>query len=146
MILSAAYIELKTEGNLELEVMIQKFKAPTMIKNRDLGLFGVVTTLDDGRWLCSYVSIEDKDKLPLDNDYVRAEVLESGYVLKPIKGEDGKDSTFVTYILQLDPKGWIPLWAVNATAGEQAKVLANMRNSLVEKYRNEEKQEEEEES
>jgi len=134
MLTSAVYLELKTEGTYDLEVMYQKYQSPPMIKNRDLALFGVVVKLEDGRWLCSYTSIEDEKKLPLDSNFVRAEVLESGYVLKPIKGEDGQDSTFVTYIVQLDPKGWIPTWAVNATATEQAKVLANMNSSLKERF------------
>eukprot|EP01088_Endostelium_zonatum_P005902 TRINITY_DN178_c0_g1_i1.p1 TRINITY_DN178_c0_g1~~TRINITY_DN178_c0_g1_i1.p1 ORF type:complete len:243 (-),score=64.67 TRINITY_DN178_c0_g1_i1:84-812(-) len=114
-------------------VLWQKFNAPTMIKNRDLTLFGKSAFLPDGRWAVGFKSIVDPKKLPEDPAFVRGELAESGFVLRKVE-VDGKEATEVTYIVQLDPKGWIPTWAVNQTAGEQSKVVVNMKQELATRY------------
>merc|ERR1712146_302258 len=46
--------------------------------------------------------------------------------MKP--SEDG--NTIVAYVVQIDPKGWIPTAIVNAVAKKQPLVLAKMREFL----------------
>ena len=56
------------------------------------------------------ISIET-DLVPVEDGYVRGQLLHSGWVLDPFGGEDKE--TFCTYVLALDPKGWAPSWLVN---------------------------------
>jgi len=125
MFIDGKHIEKKTEGDIDYEIVMQQYRSPPMIANRDVALFGVIKFLEDGRWVAAYKSVVT-DKIPVDPNYVRAEVMASGFVMKLL----GEDLVEVTYVVQMDPKGWLPTWAINATAAEQAKVVANMRTVL----------------
>ncbi|XP_046841687.1 uncharacterized protein LOC124435774 [Xenia sp. Carnegie-2017] len=57
---------------------------------------------------------------------VRAEMLCSGYVFRQ---SDQPDILDVTYIIQADPKGWLPIWAINLFAWQEALNLARIRSS-----------------
>lgn len=46
---------------------------------------------------------------------VRAEILESGYIIQDLKN----GTCMLDYIVQANPRGWIPLWVVNMVATDQ---------------------------
>ncbi|KAK3755762.1 hypothetical protein QZH41_019993, partial [Actinostola sp. cb2023] len=58
---------------------------------------------------------------------VRAELLCSGYIFRKMPNEP--DYMEVTYVVQADPKGWLPTWAVNMFAWQQALNVARIRNN-----------------
>jgi hypothetical protein len=69
------------------------------------------------------------EKTPEISGFVRGELLTSGYIIEPVDGTQQKESK-VTYIVQLDPKGWLPTSVVNSVAVDQPKTLASLRNFI----------------
>lgn len=104
-----------------------KFKSPSMmVTNRDFALARAVKRCDDGIILSNHISVET-DEIPPESGFVRGEVAESGYWIK--ENEDGKNS-LVAYVVQIDPKGWIPTPIVNLVAKKQPMVLGRMRDHM----------------
>merc|ERR1712137_400928 len=103
-----------------------KFKSPSfMVSNRDICLVRAIKELDDGAILSNHVSVECDD-CPEEKGFVRAEASASGFW---IKGNNEGGAT-IAYVIQLDPKGWIPNKIVNLVAKEQPLILACLRNYL----------------
>eukprot|EP01090_Pellita_catalonica_P012713 TRINITY_DN2838_c0_g1_i1.p2 TRINITY_DN2838_c0_g1~~TRINITY_DN2838_c0_g1_i1.p2 ORF type:complete len:254 (+),score=59.47 TRINITY_DN2838_c0_g1_i1:911-1672(+) len=123
MLIDGTVIEKKSSDGGYFELIHQKYQSPPMISNRDICCLGVLKDLE-GMWVAAYRSVESP-KVPEIKDFVRADVHISGFVFKT----EG-DATEVTYIAQMDPKGWIPTWAVNATGSEQAGVVGKMKADL----------------
>eukprot|EP01115_Flamella_aegyptia_P014368 TRINITY_DN812_c0_g1_i1.p1 TRINITY_DN812_c0_g1~~TRINITY_DN812_c0_g1_i1.p1 ORF type:complete len:214 (+),score=65.86 TRINITY_DN812_c0_g1_i1:37-642(+) len=105
------------------QVLHFKFKAPSrLITNRDFLMARAVKTLDDGTILANHVSCEHDD-CPEQKGFVRGEIKASGYHFKPT----GDNSCKATYVVQIDPKGWIPTWLVNTVATKQPLILAKVK-------------------
>jgi len=93
------------------------FKMPPMIWWRDFCWFAVDHTLPDGTFVTTGKSIIT-DLCPPKGGMVRGEIRASGYIVQPVP--DKPDECDITYIVQTDPKGWIPSWVVNIVAKSQA--------------------------
>jgi len=65
---------------------------------------------------------------PVVNGFVRGEMLPSGWVVKEIEPSVCE----VTYIAQVDPKGWIPPFIVNWVATDALAALTKIRTILTE--------------
>ncbi|MDN5213593.1 START domain-containing protein [Fulvivirgaceae bacterium BMA12] len=90
------------------EYYYTKFKAPWPVKSRDLIVHSVIeqdsitkTVIFKGKGLPQY--------RPMSDGIVRIPAFDGKYLLVP-KGADMVD---VTYIVKLDPGGWLPPWLVN---------------------------------
>lgn len=59
---------------------------------------------------------------------VRAEILSTGYVFKHRVDDPGYMD--IIYVIQADPKGWIPKWAVNMFAWQQALNVSRIRKII----------------
>ena len=57
---------------------------------------------------------------------MRAEMSTTGYVFSP-DPEQPSTASYVTYVVQVDPKGALPTWVVNLAAVEQADNAGRMR-------------------
>jgi len=78
---------------------------------------------------------------------VRGELKESGYYFKKVEGEE--NAVELIYVVQVDVKGWLPIWVINMAAGDQAMNVCRIREyfgGLVHKGETSENQEKEEES
>jgi len=65
---------------------------------------------------------------PVVIGFVRGEMLPSGWVVKEIE----PNVCEVTYIAQVDPKGWIPPFIVNWVATDALAALTKIRTILTE--------------
>jgi len=65
-------------------------------------------------------------QIPEKKGYVFGELLLSGYMAEAIEGTDQKIK--VSYIVQADVKGWLPVWAVNFAASMQALNVSRIKN------------------
>jgi len=85
----------------------------------------------DGTYLQLSRSVEDIS-VPLISGKVRAELLNSGFIIKPIVQVNGvtKYSCKVTYVVQFDPKGLIPSYIANKVAEYQPLRIAKIRSIL----------------
>jgi len=97
-----------------------KAKMPPMVTNRDF-----VFQSWDGMWKTDSpriaVSVGESivhPDAPEESGYVRGNILVSGYVATEIP--DRPSQCKIVYLLQADPKGWLPVWVVNLLAGDQA--------------------------
>eukprot|EP00339_Tiarina_fusa_P015843 CAMPEP_0117023768 /NCGR_PEP_ID=MMETSP0472-20121206/17710_1 /TAXON_ID=693140 ORGANISM="Tiarina fusus, Strain LIS" /NCGR_SAMPLE_ID=MMETSP0472 /ASSEMBLY_ACC=CAM_ASM_000603 /LENGTH=205 /DNA_ID=CAMNT_0004729991 /DNA_START=70 /DNA_END=687 /DNA_ORIENTATION=- len=127
--------ELFIEGNVVRElddahqIIHFKFKSPSMmVTNRDFVMARAVKRNDDGVILSNHVSVV-VDDCPDAKGFVRGDVFASGYWIKP----NGDGTSTVAYVVQIDPKGWIPTAIVNVVAKKQPLVLAKMRDFLAKK-------------
>jgi len=96
---------------------ISNMKMPPLIWWRDFCWYAVDQTLPDGTFVTTGKSIIT-DLCPDKSGMVRGEIRASGYILQPVA--DKPNECDVTYIVQTDPKGWIPTWVVNIVAKSQA--------------------------
>lgn len=81
---------------------------------------------DDGVAILAANSMPHRDAPDPIGKYVRGRILTSGYVLRP--SPDDPYSCSVTYMVQVDPRGSIPTWAVNMVAADQALNVARVRD------------------
>lgn len=111
-----------------IRVAYYSFKAPWPVNNRDfLTVAGETLTVtkptlvaynvmclpyvqEDNLFVSVVNSIERED-FPEQEGFVRAILKNSGFVVKPIENdENGKPRCKVTYVVSMNPMGWIPTW------------------------------------
>eukprot|EP01112_Ceratiomyxa_fruticulosa_P022134 TRINITY_DN8021_c0_g1_i2.p1 TRINITY_DN8021_c0_g1~~TRINITY_DN8021_c0_g1_i2.p1 ORF type:complete len:253 (-),score=61.70 TRINITY_DN8021_c0_g1_i2:127-885(-) len=106
-------------------IFLSRFKAPPLIKNRDFLYIEYDGKGDDGEtYLCVAYSIE-RDDVPPDPNFVRGVIYATGYIYKPVEGDPSK--SHLTYIVHVDPKGWLPVMVVNMVAADQAGNVASVK-------------------
>jgi len=98
-------------------VYYAQFKLPPFISDRDFVWYSIDYVLPDGTFVTTGKSMLTKD-CPEDSGHVRGEIRASGYIVEPIA--DKPDACTLYYIVQTDPKGWLPAWVVNWVAASQA--------------------------
>ena len=97
------------------QVLQFKFKAPSrMVYPRDFVMSRGIRRKEDGTIISNHIACEHP-KAGEVKGYVRGQLRASGYHIKP---NDGGGCT-VTYVVQVDPKGWIPTMVVNTVAVKQ---------------------------
>jgi len=96
-----------------------QFRTPPGITNRDFCFSGLHTMVDEHTALVIASSVERADCPPSSSTWhwVRGEIKVSGYMARD--ASDGV-SCELTYIVQVDPSGWLPNWVVNVVAADQA--------------------------
>jgi len=94
----------RVSENLAIWQMI--FKGYYTVWPRDFSVLVLKHSLPDGSYLCIADSIEHKG-IPETSAYVRGNLSASGFHIKPIEGAN-EPTCLVTYILQVDLKGWLP--------------------------------------
>jgi len=96
----------------DLQVVQRKYRAPSsLIAPRDFVAINGRWQSPTGEMYIYGSSINHKEDRVTSN-YVRGYVMVTGFIFSPIEGD--QNSCRCTRILQLDPKGMIPAWIVNA--------------------------------
>lgn len=98
-------------------VLTATFKMPWPVYPRDFVWYNVDYVLADGTYVTTGKSCTHKDA-PEVSGNVRGEIRATGYVVQAIPGKP--DMCHMTYVVQVDPKGWLPTTVVNYAAAEQA--------------------------
>jgi len=107
-------------------------KMPPMITNRDFvwqGFDGLFS--ESPRIGVSAVRSIEYEPIPPIPGFVRAELAMSGYIVREVEGDPKKCN--LTYLIQADPKGWLPVWVVNLVAGDQAMNVVRIKRHFAEK-------------
>lgn len=91
-------------------------KTPFPVTDRELCFLRTTHTLEDGRTLVCAVSINSD--VATEDKRVRAVVL-AGWLFRP----DGDSKTHVTRLIQLDPKGNVPGFLINAQQAKAATAI-----------------------
>ncbi|KAL6046317.1 START domain containing protein [Balamuthia mandrillaris] len=113
-----------------IRVTYYKFKAPWPVTNRDFVVIAGETLDDDGVFVSVVNSIETPD-IPEQEGFVRGELRCSGFVIKPLpNGPKGEPRSQLTYLVQLNPMGWIPGWVNNLVNQEQPLCIDSIRKAV----------------
>jgi len=86
---------------------ILKFKGQWTVWPRDFAVIIIKRKLDDGSILCIASSIVHPS-FPEVSGYVRGNLMASGFHIKSISNDPEKPKCSITYIVQVDIKGWVP--------------------------------------
>ncbi|RZC63891.1 hypothetical protein C5167_025707 [Papaver somniferum] len=83
-----------------------------LFKNREFIVYERRETMDDGTLVVAVASLPKEiaaGLYPKRSNAIRGLLLQSGWVVERFE----KDSCMVTYVVQLDPAGWLPKFFVN---------------------------------
>jgi len=105
-----------------------------VISNRDFCLMCGLKKLDNGRMVAYSQSIE-YERCPPAPGFIRGELKATGSYVEPVDDQ----TISLTYVVQLDPKGWIPPWVSNIVGDEQPMNVAAMRKYFEEVFPKEKK-------
>jgi len=114
-----------------------KVKSPMwpLVSNRDFVWLGTDKFLEKEKLGVGFAMSMDTDSLgfhfPEQPGYIRGNVLESGYIWKQ-KQED-PSVIELSYVIQADVKGMIPMWLVNRVTLEQSLNVARIRRYFAER-------------
>jgi hypothetical protein len=98
---------LESYDNGKMNVMYHEHKSHGFgIAQRDFVILNSSRQEEDGTYMIVNCSVEH-EKVPERKGILRGNLRCSGYFIKPL--EQGCD---VTYLIQTDPKGWLPGWLV----------------------------------
>jgi hypothetical protein len=116
MFIAGKVMEVPDAHHVEIHA---QFKAPPGITNRDFCYEAMHAMVDAKTAFCIGASIKRPDCPPSTQTWkwVRGEIKVSGYLVRNTENGDG---CVLTYIVQVDPSGWVPTWVVNLVAGDQA--------------------------
>ena len=84
------------------------FSAPWPASDRDF-VYRLRLIHQDKNKLIYHMKSEESHSLPVNNDMIRAELIESSYTLTALN----EHQTQVELIFHADPKGWLPVWVIN---------------------------------
>jgi len=104
------------------------YKMPPLIASRDFVIQSIDMINSEGVGISVGKSVE-VNELPIRDGVVRAVINDSGYVYKPLPEDPTK--SLVQYVVNVDPKGWIPHWVVNATASDQGTNIQRLQEYFI---------------
>ncbi|MQM17207.1 hypothetical protein Taro_050174 [Colocasia esculenta] len=97
-----------------------------LFKNREFIVYERRETMDDGTLVVAVASLPKEIAAglqPKNNNSIRGLLLQSGWVVE--KMDD--DSCIVTYVVQLDPAGWLPKCFVNRLNTKLVMIIDNLK-------------------
>ncbi|CAA6660252.1 unnamed protein product [Spirodela intermedia] len=97
-----------------------------LFRNREFIVYERRETMDDGTLVVAVASLPKEIAAglqPEKNNSIRGLLLQSGWVVE--KTED--DSCMVTYVVQLDPAGWLPRCFVNRLNTKLVMIIENLK-------------------
>ncbi|KAF3321743.1 PCTP-like protein [Carex littledalei] len=97
-----------------------------LFKKREFVVYERRETMDDGTLVVAVASLPKEiaaGLLPKKNNSIRGLLLQSGWVVEKLQD----DSCIVTYVVQLDPAGWLPRFFVNRHNTKLVMIIENLK-------------------
>ncbi|KAJ3671557.1 hypothetical protein LUZ60_007636 [Juncus effusus] len=97
-----------------------------LFKKRDFVVYERRETMDDGTLVVAVASLPKEiaaGLLPKKSNSIRGLLLQSGWVVEKLH----HDSCIVTYVVQLDPAGWLPRFFVNRHNTKLVMIIENLK-------------------
>ncbi|WKA00553.1 hypothetical protein VitviT2T_018896 [Vitis vinifera] len=127
-LVEAKYIK-DLEDNLSIIRLRFGESSKPLFRNREFIVYERRETMDDGTLVVAVASLPKEIAAglhPKQNNAIRALLLQSGWVVEKL--ED--DSCMVTYVIQLDPAGWLPKCFVNRLNTKLVMIIENLRKQV----------------
>eukprot|EP01018_Ginkgo_biloba_P025012 Gb_27818 [translate_table: standard] len=99
--------------NLSIIRLTFSDSSKSLFKNREFIVYERRETMDDGTLVVAVASLPNEiaaGLLPKRNKLIRGLLIQSGWVVEKL---EQNNACMVTYVVQLDPAGWLPKWVVN---------------------------------
>ncbi|KAJ3703529.1 hypothetical protein LUZ61_007234 [Rhynchospora tenuis] len=97
-----------------------------LFKKREFVVYERRETMDDGTLVVAVASLPKEiaaGLLPKKSNSIRGLLLQSGWVVEKLQD----DSCIVTYVVQLDPAGWLPRFFVNRHNTKLVMIIENLK-------------------
>ncbi|CAI9101458.1 OLC1v1038788C1 [Oldenlandia corymbosa var. corymbosa] len=104
--------------------------AKPLFRNREFIVYERRETMDDGTLVVAVASLPKEIASglhPKQNNSIRALLLQSGWVVEKLDN----DSCMVTYVVQLDPAGWLPKCFVNRLNTKLVMIIENLKKQVL---------------
>ncbi|KAJ7946502.1 PCTP-like protein [Quillaja saponaria] len=124
-LVEARYIK-DLEDNLSIIRLRFGDNSKPLFRNREFIVYERRETMEDGTLVVAVASLPKEIAAglhPKQNNAIRGLLLQSGWVVE--KQED--DACMVTYVVQLDPGGWLPKCFVNRLNTKLVMIIENLR-------------------
>ncbi|XP_057422267.1 uncharacterized protein LOC130716091 isoform X2 [Lotus japonicus] len=124
-LVEARYIK-DIEDNLSIIRLRFGDNSKPLFRNREFIVYERRETMEDGTLVVAVASLPKEIAAglhPKQNNAIRGLLLQSGWVVDKL--ED--DSCVVTYVVQLDPAGWLPKCFVNRLNTKLVMIIENLR-------------------
>ncbi|KAI8026563.1 START domain-containing protein 10 [Camellia lanceoleosa] len=124
-LVEARYIK-DLEDNLSIIRLRFGENSKPLFRNREFIVYERRETMDDGTLVVAVASLPKEIAAglhPRQNNAIRGLLLQSGWVVEKLDD----DSCMVTYVVQLDPAGWLPKCFVNRLNTKLVMIIENLR-------------------
>lgn len=124
-LVEARYIK-DLEENLRVIHLRFGYGSKPLFKNREFIVYERRETMDDGTLVVAVASLPKEiaaGLYPKQNSAIRGLLLQSGWVVERLQD----DSCIVTYVVQLDPAGWLPKFFVNRLNTKLVMIIENLK-------------------
>lgn len=123
-LVEARYIK-DLEENLSIIRLRFGESSKPLFRNREFIVYERRETMDDGTLVVAVASLPKEIAAglqPKQNNSIRGFLLQSGWVVEKLQD----DSCMVTYVVQLDPAGWLPKFFVNRLNTKLVMIIENL--------------------
>ncbi|XP_030473619.1 uncharacterized protein LOC115691183 [Syzygium oleosum] len=124
-LVEARYIK-DVEDNLSIIGLRFGDNSKPLFRNREFIVYERRETMEDGTLVVAVASLPKEIAAglhPKQNNVIRGLLLQSGWVVEKLND----DSCVVTYVIQLDPAGWLPKFFVNRINTKLVMIIENLR-------------------
>ncbi|MCD9639308.1 hypothetical protein HAX54_023738 [Datura stramonium] len=128
-LVEARYIK-DLEDNLSIIRLRFGENSKPLFRNREFIVYELRETMDDGTLVVAVASLPKEIAAglhPKQNNAIRGLLLQSGWVVEKLD----HDSCMVTYVVQLDPAGWLPKCFVNRFNTKLVMIIDNLKKQVL---------------
>ncbi|KAA3489127.1 PCTP-like protein [Gossypium arboreum] len=115
------------EDNLSIIRLRFGDNSKPLFRKREFIVYERRETMEDGTLVVAVASLPKEiaaGLLPQQNNAIRGFLLQSGWVVEKL---EDINSCIVTYVVQLDPAGWLPKWFVNRLNTKLVMIIEDLR-------------------